>query len=67
MISGGAHSMIHPLGVMGFNRLTALSTKNDSPQTASGRSPPAVTVSSSAKAAAIVILESLKFGKETRR
>jgi len=35
MISGGTHSMIHPLGVTGFNRLTALSTRNDSPQTAS--------------------------------
>jgi 3-oxoacyl-[acyl-carrier-protein] synthase II len=29
MISGGTHSMIHPLGVTGFNRLTALSTRND--------------------------------------
>ncbi len=35
MIAGGAHSMIHPLGIMGFNRLTALSTRNDSPETAS--------------------------------
>jgi len=35
MISGGAHSMIHPLGVTGFNRLTALSTRNDSCLTAS--------------------------------
>jgi len=35
MISGGAHSMIHPLGVTGFNRLTALSTRNDACQTAS--------------------------------
>jgi 3-oxoacyl-[acyl-carrier-protein] synthase II len=35
MITGGAHSMIHPLGVTGFNRLTALSTRNDSPRTAS--------------------------------
>jgi 3-oxoacyl-[acyl-carrier-protein] synthase II len=26
MLSGGAHSMIHPLGVTGFNLLTALST-----------------------------------------
>jgi 3-oxoacyl-[acyl-carrier-protein] synthase II len=34
MITGGAHSMIHPMGVTGFNRLTALSTRNDSPQTA---------------------------------
>ena len=30
VISGGAHSMIHPFGVTGFNRLTALSTRNDS-------------------------------------
>jgi 3-oxoacyl-[acyl-carrier-protein] synthase II len=35
MISGGAHSMIHPLGVTGFNRLTALSTRNDACMTAS--------------------------------
>jgi 3-oxoacyl-[acyl-carrier-protein] synthase II len=35
MISGGAHSMLHPLGMTGFNRLTALSTRNDSYQTAS--------------------------------
>jgi len=35
MISGGAHSMIHPLGVTGFNRLTALSTRNEACLTAS--------------------------------
>jgi len=35
MISGGCHSMIHPLGVTGFNLLTALSNRNDSPTTAS--------------------------------
>ena len=35
MISGGAHSMIHPYGVTGFNRLTALSTRNDDYKTAS--------------------------------
>ena len=34
MISGGAHSMIHPLGVTGFNRLTALSTFNENPRRA---------------------------------
>jgi 3-oxoacyl-[acyl-carrier-protein] synthase II len=28
MLSGGSHSMIHPLGVSGFNLLTALSTNN---------------------------------------
>ncbi len=31
MIGGGAHSMIHPFGVTGFNRLTALSTANEVP------------------------------------
>jgi len=35
MLSGGAHSMIHPFGVTGFNLLTALSERNDSPTTAS--------------------------------
>ena len=31
MITGGAHTMIHPFGVTGFNRLTALSNRNDDP------------------------------------
>jgi 3-oxoacyl-[acyl-carrier-protein] synthase II len=35
MMSGGAHSMIHPFGLTGFNLLTALSTYNENPQGAS--------------------------------
>jgi 3-oxoacyl-[acyl-carrier-protein] synthase II len=35
MLAGGAHSMIHPFGLTGFNLLTALSTRNDAPQKAS--------------------------------
>jgi 3-oxoacyl-[acyl-carrier-protein] synthase II len=35
MLSGGSHSMIHPLGVTGFNLLTALSKRNDAPEKAS--------------------------------
>ena len=35
MLVGGAHSMIHPLGVTGFNRLTALSQRNEEPTKAS--------------------------------
>ena len=35
MLTGGAHTMIHPFGVTGFNRLTALSERNDSCLTAS--------------------------------
>jgi 3-oxoacyl-[acyl-carrier-protein] synthase II len=35
MLAGGAHSMIHPFGMTGFNLLTALSTNNGNPQKAS--------------------------------
>jgi 3-oxoacyl-[acyl-carrier-protein] synthase II len=35
MLSGGSHSMIHPLGVTGFNLLTALSTNGARPEKAS--------------------------------
>ena len=35
MLAGGTHSMIHPLGLMGFNLLTALSTRNGDPPRAS--------------------------------
>jgi 3-oxoacyl-[acyl-carrier-protein] synthase II len=35
MLAGGSHSMIHPFGVTGFNRLTALSTRNEAPCKAS--------------------------------
>lgn len=34
MLAGGSHSMIHPLGMTGFIRLTAMSKRNDSPRTA---------------------------------
>jgi 3-oxoacyl-[acyl-carrier-protein] synthase II len=34
MFAGGAHSMIHPLGVTGFIRLTALSSRRETPRTA---------------------------------
>ena len=35
MLAGGAHSMIHPFGVTGFNLLTALSPRNAEPEKAS--------------------------------
>ena len=64
MIAGGAHSMIHPLGVTGFNRLTAISTRNDSPQTASRP----FTISRDGfvlgEGAAILIFESLSSAKK---
>ncbi|MHC4706170.1 MAG: beta-ketoacyl-[acyl-carrier-protein] synthase family protein [Planctomycetota bacterium] len=64
MISGGAHSMIHPLGVTGFNRLTALSTRNDSPQTASRPFTASRDGFVLGEGAAILILESLEFASK---
>ena len=50
MLAGGSHSMIHPLGVTGFNLLTALSTRNDDAAARRrGRSTCTATASSSAK------------------
>jgi 3-oxoacyl-[acyl-carrier-protein] synthase II len=59
IVAGGAHSMIHPLGLMGFNRLTALSTRNDSPQTASRPFTASRDGFILGEGAAILILESL--------
>ena len=60
MIAGGAHSMIHPLGITGFNRLTALSTRNDSPETASRPFSATRDGFVIGEGAAIVILETLE-------
>ena len=68
MLSGGAHSMIHPFGVTGFNLLTALSTSNDEPHEGRrARSTSTATASSSAKAPAMVVLEELRTRQEARR
>jgi 3-oxoacyl-[acyl-carrier-protein] synthase II len=64
VIAGGAHSMIHPLGVTGFNRLTALSTRNDSPETASRPFTASRDGFVIGEGAAIVILESLSSAKK---
>jgi len=64
MIAGGAHSMIHPLGVTGFNRLTALSTRNDSPKTASRPFCASRDGFLIGEGAAIVVLESLNSARK---
>ncbi len=64
VIAGGAHSMIHPLGLTGFNRLTALSTRNDSPQTASRPFSATRDGFVLGEGAAVVILESLSSAKK---
>ena len=66
VIAGGTHSMIHPLGVMGFNRLTALSTRNDSPQTASRPFSASRDGFVIGEGAAILILESLTSAKKRK-
>ncbi len=64
IIAGGAHSMIHPLGLTGFNRLTAISTRNDSPETASRPFTASRDGFVLGEGAAIVILESLNSAKK---
>jgi len=64
IIAGGVHSMIHPLGLTGFNRLTALSTRNDSPETASRPFTASRDGFVLGEGAAIVILESLSSAKK---
>jgi len=64
MIAGGAHSMIHPLGLTGFNRLTALSTRNDSPETASRPFSATRDGFILGEGAAILILETLESAKK---
>lgn len=64
MIAGGAHSMIHPLGLTGFNRLTALSTRNDSPQTASRPFTASRDGFVLGEGAAILILETLSSARK---
>jgi len=64
MIAGGAHSMIHPLGLTGFNRLTALSTRNDSPETASRPFSSSRDGFVLGEGSAILILESLTSAKK---
>ncbi len=63
MISGGAHSMIHPFGVTGFNRLTALSTRNDAIESASRPFDQTRDGFVLGEGASILILEEYEFAK----
>lgn len=64
MAAGGAHSMLHPLGIAGFNRLTALSQRNDSPSTASRPFDLTRDGFVIGEGAGIVILEELEHAKK---
>ena len=63
MISGGTHTMLHPLGITGFNRLTALSKRNDDPATASRPFDRTRDGFVLGEGAGIVILEELEHAK----
>lgn len=63
MLSGGAHSMIHPFGVTGFNLLTALSTRNDEPTKASRPFDLERDGFVLGEGAAVVVLESLEHAR----
>jgi 3-oxoacyl-[acyl-carrier-protein] synthase II len=64
MIAGGAHSMIHPLGITGFNRLTALSTRNDDIETASRPFTASRDGFVIGEGGAVLILETLEHAKK---
>ena len=64
MLSGGCHTMLHPLGVTGFNRLTALSTRNDEPLTASRPFSSDRDGFVMGEGAGVVVLESLEHARQ---
>jgi 3-oxoacyl-[acyl-carrier-protein] synthase II len=63
MVAGGTHSMIHPLGMTGFVRLTAMSTRRESPRTASRPFDSSRDGFVMGEGAGIVILEGLEQAK----
>lgn len=60
MFAGGTHTMIHPLGMTGFIRLTAMSKRNDSPNTAARPFDSTRDGFVMGEGAGIVVLESLE-------
>ncbi|MEL6328061.1 MAG: beta-ketoacyl-[acyl-carrier-protein] synthase family protein [Planctomycetota bacterium] len=60
MLAGGAHSMIHILGMTGFSRLTAMSTRRDDPATASRPFDKTRDGFVMGEGAGVVVLESLE-------
>ncbi|MHC4989441.1 MAG: beta-ketoacyl-[acyl-carrier-protein] synthase family protein [Planctomycetota bacterium] len=63
MVSGGTHTMLHVLGVTGFNRLTALSTRNEDPQRAARPFDRTRSGFVMGEGAGILILESLEHAR----
>jgi len=59
MLAGGSHTMIHPLGMSGFIRLTAMSRRRDNPETAARPFDATRDGFVMGEGAAIVVLEDL--------
>jgi 3-oxoacyl-[acyl-carrier-protein] synthase II len=64
MIVGGAEATVTPLGIGGFNALKALSTRNDSPETASRPFDRDRDGFVMAEGSGILIMEELEFAKK---
>jgi 3-oxoacyl-[acyl-carrier-protein] synthase II len=63
MLAGGSHSMLHPLGMTGFIRLTAMSTRRDEPQRAARPFDRTRDGFVMGEGAGIVVLESLEHAR----
>ena len=64
MFAGGSHSMIHLLGMTGFMRLTAMSQRRDTPQTAARPFDQTRDGFVMGEGAGMIILESLSHAKK---
>jgi 3-oxoacyl-[acyl-carrier-protein] synthase II len=64
MFAGGAHSMIHPLGMTGFIRLTAMSTRRDTPASAARPFDATRDGFVMGEGAAMIVLESLEHARK---
>lgn len=66
MLTGGAHSMIHPFGLAGFNLLTALTTNNEEPKRASRPFDFKRDGFVLAEGSGVLILEELEYAKKRK-
>lgn len=66
MMAGGSHSMVYPMGIVGFGLLTALSTRNEEPEKASRPFDKKRDGFVIAEGAGVVILEELEHARKRK-